>query len=59
MRLPELRAGSFNVGQVIQGYFKDEKVARLALELWRHLRVAGSVEAQRVADEYFEKVKAA
>lgn len=59
LRLPELRAGSFNVGQVIQEYFKDEKVAGLALELWRHLRVAESDEAQRVADEYFEKVKAA
>ena len=59
LRLPELRAGSFNVGQVIQEYFKDEKVAGLALELWRHLRVAESDEAQIVADEYFEKVKAA
>ena len=59
MRLPELRAGSFNVGQVIQEYFKDERVAGLALELWRHLRVGESDEAQRVADEHFEKVKAA
>ena len=59
LRLPELRAGSFNVGQVIQEYFKDERVAGLALELWRHLRVGESDEAQRVADEHFEKVKAA
>jgi len=59
LRLPELRAGEFNVGQVIQDYFKDEKVAGLALELWRHLKVGESDEALRVADEYFEKVKAA
>jgi len=59
LRLPELRAGSFNIGQVIQDYFKDEKTAGLALELWRHLKVGESDEALRVADEYFEKVKAA
>ena len=59
VRLPELRSGSFNVGQVIQEYFKDEKVAGLAFELWRHLRVGESNDALRVADEYFEKVKAA
>jgi hypothetical protein len=59
LRLPELRAGEFNVGQVIQDFFKDEKVAGLALELWRHLKVGESDEALRVADEYFEKVKAA
>ena len=59
LRLPELRAGEFNVGQVIQDFFKDETVAGLALELWRHLKVGESDEALRVADEYFEKVKAA
>ena len=59
LRLPELRAGSFNVGQVIQDYFKDEKTAGLALELWRHLKVGEADEALRVADEYFENVKAA
>jgi hypothetical protein len=59
LRLPELRAGSFNVGQVIQDYFKDQQVAGLALELWRHLKAGDSDEALRVADEYFEKVKAA
>ena len=59
LRLPELRAGSFNIGQVIQDYFKDEKTAGLALELWRHLKVGEADEALRVADEYFEKVKAA
>jgi DNA repair exonuclease SbcCD nuclease subunit len=59
LRLPELRAGSFNVGKVIQDYFKDEKVAGLALEMWKYLRVGDSDEAQKVADEYFQKVKAA
>jgi exonuclease SbcD len=58
LRLPELRAGSFNISQVIRDYFKDEKIAGLALELWRHLKVGDSDEAQRIADEYFQKVKA-
>jgi len=57
LRLPELRPGSFNVGQVIQEYFKDEKVAGLALELWRLLRAGESDDALRVADQFFEKVK--
>ena len=59
LRLPELRAGSFNVNQVIQDYFKDKKVAGLALEMWKYLRVGDSDEAQKVADEYFQKVKMA
>jgi len=59
MRLPELRAGSFNVNQVIQDFFKDEKVAGLALEMWKYLRVGDSDEAQKIADEYFQKVKMA
>jgi hypothetical protein len=59
LRLPELRAGSFNVNQVIQDYFKNEKVAGLALEMWKYLRVGDSGEAQKVADEYFQKVKMA
>ena len=59
LRLPELKPGSFNVGQVIREYFKDEKVAGLAWELWRYLRAGGSSDALRVAEEYFEKVKAA
>jgi DNA repair exonuclease SbcCD nuclease subunit len=57
LRLPELRAGSFNVNQVIQDFFKDEKVAGLALEMWKYLRVGDSDEAQKIADEYFQKVK--
>src|SRR4030067_2209790 len=57
LRLPELRAGSFNVGQVIQDYFKDEKVAGLALELWRDLRGGESVGALRGGDEDFGKGK--
>ena len=59
MRLPELKAGSFNVNQVIQSFFKDEKVAGLALEMWKYLRVGDSDEAQKIADEYFQKVKTA
>jgi len=59
MRLPELKAGSFNVNQVIQNFFKDEKVAGLALEMWKYLRVGDSDEAQKIADEYFQKVKTA
>lgn len=59
MRLPELRTGSFNVSQVIQDYFKDEKIAGLALEMWKYLRVGDSEEAQKVADEYFLKVRMA
>jgi len=59
LRLPELRAGSFNVNQVIQDFFKDEKVAGLALEMWKYLRVGDSDEAQKIADEYFQKVKMA
>lgn len=59
LRLPELRAGSFNVNRVIQDYFKDKKVAGLALEMWKYLRVGDSDEAQKVADEYFQKVKMA
>lgn len=58
VRLPELRPGSFNVGQVIGEYFKDEKVAGLAFELWQHLKAGEPDEALRVADEYFAKVKA-
>jgi len=58
LRLPELKPGSFNVGQVIREYFKDEKVAGLAWELWRYLRTGESSDALRVAEEYFEKVKA-
>jgi DNA repair exonuclease SbcCD nuclease subunit len=58
LRLPELKPGSFNVGQVIREYFKDEKVAGLAWELWRYLRAGESSDALRVAEEYFEKVKA-
>lgn len=59
LRLPELRTGSFNVSQVIRDYFKDEQIAGLAWELWRHLRVGDSDEAQKVADEYFQKAKKA
>lgn len=59
LRLPEIGTGSFNVNQVIQDYFKDEKVAGLALEMWKYLGVGDSDEAQKVADEYFQKVKMA
>jgi exonuclease SbcD len=57
LRLPELRAGSFNISQVIRDYFKDEKIAGLAFELWKYLRVGDSDEAQKIAEEYFQKVK--
>jgi exonuclease SbcD len=59
LRLPELRAGSFNINQVIQDFFKDEKEAGLALEMWKYLRLGDSDEAQKIADEYFQKVKMA
>ena len=59
LRLPEIGTGSFNVNQVIQDYFKDEKVAGLALEMWKYLGVGDFDEAQKVADEYFQKVKMA
>ncbi len=56
VNLAELRRGSFNVNQVIQEYFKDESVAALALELWKHLRYGDSDEAKKVAEDFFEKV---
>ena len=56
VNLPELKRGSFNVNQVIQDYFKDESIAALALELWKHLRYGDSEEAKKVAEDYFEKV---
>ncbi len=58
-RLPELKPGSFYVDQVIRGYFKDENVAELALEMLKHLRYGDTDEAKKVADEYFQKVKEA
>jgi predicted DNA-binding protein len=58
-RLPELKPGSFYVNQVIQDYFKDENLAGLAVEMWKHLRYGDTDEAKKVADEYFQKVKEA
>ncbi len=52
-RLPELKAGSFNVSQVISEYFKDGKVAGLSLELWKALKTGDLDEAQRIAGAYF------
>ncbi len=56
LRLPELKPGSFYVNQVIQDYFKDETVAGLATEMFKHLRYGDTEEAKKVADEYFQKV---
>jgi DNA repair exonuclease SbcCD nuclease subunit len=56
-RFSELKAGAFNISQVISDYFKDEKVAGLSLELWKSLKVDDSNEAQRVADTYFRRLK--
>ena len=56
VNLPELKRGAFNVNQVIQDYFKDENVAALALELWKHLRYGDSEEAKKVAEGHFDKV---
>jgi len=54
-RLPELKPGSFQVNQVIQEYFKEPKVAGLAVELWRHLRSGDVDEAKKVAEDYYQK----
>jgi hypothetical protein len=45
------------VDQVIRDYFKDEKVAGLAAEMFKFLRYGDNAEAEKVADEYFQKVK--
>jgi len=47
------------VNQVIRDYFKDEKVAGLAEEMFKFLRYGDTDEAEKVADEYFQKVKKA
>ena len=57
LKLPELKPSSFYVDQVIRDYFKDEKVAGLAAELFKFLRYGDNAEAEKVADEYFQKVK--
>jgi len=57
LKLPELKPSSFYVDQVIGDYFKDEKVAGLAAELFKFLRYGDNAEAEKVADEYFQKVK--
>jgi hypothetical protein len=54
-RLPVLKPGSFQVNQVIQEYFKEPKVAGLAVELWRHLRSGDVDEAKKVAEDYYQK----
>ena len=54
-RLPELKPGSFQVNQVIQEYFKEPKVAGLAVELWRYLRSGDVDEAKKVAEDYYQK----
>lgn len=59
LRLPELKPNSFYVNQVIRDYFKDEKVAGLAAEMFKFLRYGDNAEAEKVADEYFQKVKKA
>ncbi|MGD0645302.1 MAG: DNA repair exonuclease [Candidatus Bathyarchaeia archaeon] len=58
-RLPELKPGSFQVNQVIQEYFKEPKVAGLAVELWRHLRSGDVDEAKKVAEDYYWKENSA
>ncbi len=56
LRLPELKPGSFYVDQVIRDYFSEENVSWLALEMLKYLRYGDADEAQKVADEYFQKV---
>jgi exonuclease SbcD len=58
-RLPELKPGSFNVGQVLSDYFKSKEVAQLAAELFKHLRQGDTAGAKEAADGYFHNVSEA
>ena len=55
MRLPELKPGSFNVGQVLSDYFKNKEVAQLAVEMLKYLRQGDMDGAKDIADGYFQR----
>ena len=57
VKLPELRPDSFHLTQVMGYYFKDKRTTELAIELFKHLRSGDIMEAQKVADEYYSRVK--
>lgn len=56
MRLPEVKPGAFNVGQILNDYFKNKEVAQLANEMLKHLRQGDTEGAQDIADGYFHRV---
>jgi DNA repair protein SbcD/Mre11 len=54
-RLPEIKSDAFQVNQVIQEYFKEPKLAGLASEMWRYLRIGDVDEAKKVAEDYYQR----